>query len=77
VLTVQASKAEEANGRETEVLNRVKSAFFKRTCTLYRLMYPKITKKELISTVSDAWDTLSEKDKNFYRSMVMYFHNLC
>jgi hypothetical protein len=40
-------------------------------------MYPKLTKKELSSRVSDAWDRLSEKEKNIYISMVMHFHNHC
>jgi hypothetical protein len=62
--------AKAANGKSTEILKEAKSAFCKRTRTLYRMMYPKITKNQLNSRISDAWDRLSEKEKNIYLSKV-------
>jgi hypothetical protein len=73
---VQATKgrhtevAKAANDNYTDVLNAAKSLFYKRTRTLYRLMYPKITKNQLNNSVSDAWDRLSEYGKNIYISKV-------
>jgi hypothetical protein len=63
--------AKAANGKHTEVLNAGKLIFCKRTRALYRLMYPKITNNQLNSDVSDAWDRLSEKEKNIYILEVM------
>jgi hypothetical protein len=62
----QTEVAKAATDKRTEVLQAAKSTFCKQTRTLYRFMYPKITTNELHSRVSDAWDRLSQKEKNIY-----------
>jgi hypothetical protein len=59
-----------ANGQRTDMLNAAKSTFCKRTRALYRMMYPNITKNQLNSRISEAWDRLSEKEKNIHLSKV-------
>ncbi|XP_033608304.1 uncharacterized protein LOC117282505 [Cryptotermes secundus] len=55
----------------SDVLKAARSLFCKRTRTLYRWVYPNISKYELNRRVADAWDSASQDEKNIYISEVL------
>ncbi|XP_034245018.1 uncharacterized protein LOC117647399 [Thrips palmi] len=57
-----------ADERQDEVVKAAKSLFSKRTRTLYHWLYPDTSKTKLKATVSAAWDTLADSEKQFYLS---------
>lgn len=56
--------------KQEEVIKAAKSLFSKRTRTLYHWLYPDTSKTKLKATVSAAWDTLADTEKQFYLSQV-------
>lgn len=52
------------------MIKAAKSLFLKRTRTLYRWMYPNVTKQQLNLTLANSWETLSVNEKKFYISQV-------
>ncbi|KAK3923678.1 Acylphosphatase, partial [Frankliniella fusca] len=56
------------DGTQEDVVKAAKSLFSKRTRTLYHWLYPDTSKTKLKATVSAAWDTLAESEKQFYLS---------
>ncbi|XP_026293079.1 uncharacterized protein LOC113217394 [Frankliniella occidentalis] len=59
------------DGTQEDVVKAAKSLFSKRTRTLYHWLYPDTSKTKLKATVSAAWDTLAETEKQFYLSQVL------
>ena len=59
-----------ADEKQEEVIKAAKSLFSKRTRTLYHWLYPDTSKTKLKATVSAAWDTLADAEKQFYLSQV-------
>jgi hypothetical protein len=57
------------------VLKAARSAFCKRTRSLYRYMFPGMQKWQLNKKVLAAWDASSETEKNLYISEVTYIYN--
>jgi len=60
-----------ADEKQEEIIKAAKSLFSKRTRTLYHWLYPQTSKNKLKATVSAAWDTLHENEKQFYVSQVL------
>jgi hypothetical protein len=75
VYAVQELAAYAPNKSNEEVLAAAKSSFCKRTRTLYRYMYPNISKRDLEKTVLAAWDSSPDTEKQFHISKVTYFNN--
>lgn len=59
------------NDIHARVLKATKSSFCRRTRTLYRYMFPNISRWEMDKRVLAAWDSASETEKNVYISQVL------
>jgi hypothetical protein len=73
--TAQGSNVNGTEDKHSQVLKAARSLFYKRTRSLYRWVYPKITMDDVNRRVADAWKSASKIEKNIYVSEVTYFHN--
>jgi hypothetical protein len=77
VYIVQRSQVNEAKDKHSGVMKAARSLFCKRNGTVYRWMYPNITKYELHKRVLDAWYSAKQSEKDIYISEVTYLLNIC
>jgi hypothetical protein len=75
VYAVQELLVYTPNESDGAVLAAAKASFCKQTRTLYRYMFPNVSKWDLEKKVLAAWDTSPESEKQFHLSKVTYFNN--